>query len=328
MMGKNRFEYASKRIEQHLSEINRAKTAGDISEFIGVSHTIAYDILQLMEAFGTVQKVRRGRHHDYFLTGVYDDEQISAMLLPERLKTKRQSRSILHNQKQSNKQSKESLLEEHLSTLRAQASSFEGPSALALIGLTQQDTIEEKKRIDKLPIDLEFEDRQVETPKKIKPFATIQHLPKDLRRLTLRQTKHLKEQLKNLDGYDGIENFKTAFVDFSALENGSYGNTFYFSMGTNPWENVYKVTLEDSLPLEMKTTDKIMSHNLKYDSIIDQLLESGQNRVEVELNGKKPSYIQTQLRRKIKARGLNVRSYSKRGIVYLERATVEINNRS
>lgn len=51
-----------------------------------------HSILQLMLVFDTVQKEKRGRHY-YFLKGVYDDEQILALLPPEIVKTKRRSGS-------------------------------------------------------------------------------------------------------------------------------------------------------------------------------------------------------------------------------------------
>ena len=70
-------------------------------------------------------------------------------------------------------------------------------------------------------------------------------LPKDVRPLTVRETKYLKgRHLRGLDGYDGIARFMAFFSEASALEGREYGNVFYASTGTNPWQKVYKVTIE------------------------------------------------------------------------------------
>ena len=204
--------------------------------------------------------------------------------------------------------------------MRMRASSGEGPSALAMIGLTQQGTAGEIYLADELPrkleMNLEVEESRVETPKKIEPFATVEHLPKDTRELNLVQTKHLKEWLKGLDGYDSIERFTTAFAEFSALKNGSYGNVFYFSMGTNPWERLFRVTVDDPLPLE---TEKLRGrYRSKYDPIIDRFMELGQDIVEIEVEGRNPSYIAFQLRKRIKDRELEIVASSIGGLVYLE----------
>ncbi len=87
-MRNSQFKNTSARVEKYLSERDRAQTTKEVAEFLGVATTTAHGILQLMEVFGTVQKgVRRGRHY-YFLKGIYSDEQISAMLPPERVKPK------------------------------------------------------------------------------------------------------------------------------------------------------------------------------------------------------------------------------------------------
>jgi len=79
----------------------------------------------------------------------------------------------------------------------------------------------------------------------LETFGTVEDVPKDFWLLTLGQTRHLKEHhLKNLDGYEEIERFKVFFADASALERREYGNTFYASMGTNPWNKVQRVTVE------------------------------------------------------------------------------------
>ena len=79
----------------------------------------------------------------------------------------------------------------------------------------------------------------------LETFGTVGDIPKDFRLLTLGQTRHLKEHhLKGLDGYEGIEGLTVFFSEASALERREYGNTFYASTGTNPWQKVSKVTVQ------------------------------------------------------------------------------------
>ena len=60
-----------------------------------------------------------------------------------------------------------------------------------------------------------------------------------------------------------------------------------------------------------------------YDPIIDQFLESGQELVEISIEGKRPSYVVTQLDRRIKTRELDIVASSGGGFVYLEKKTTE-----
>ncbi len=330
-MGKGSFKATSARVEKYLSERDRAQTVMEVAIFLGVTNPTAYGILQLMEIFGKVQKAKRGRSYYYLLTGVYDDEQISAMLPPKKFKPEPRRRSNLRSPMVSKLPGQGSFIEEHLSSMRAQASSVEGPSALAMIGLNQIDVVEGDVvpavgvALRNLEADVDVMGRRFEPPKKIEPFATIQYLPKEVRPLTQRQTKHLKEQLKGLDEYQGIEKFNIAFAAFSALENGSYGTVFYFSMGTNPWDRVHRVKVEVPISLEMEKPVKRRRGKLrsKYDPILDQFLEGGQDRLEIDTKGRNPNAVQQYLRRRIAARNLGIVAYTKRGVVYLEKRKIK-----
>ena len=253
-MSKSSFEVTSTRVEQYLSERDRAASAKEVAEYLGVSTSSAYGILQLMDVFGTIQKLKRRGRHYYLLKGVYDEEQISAMLPPERVARIPRRKHVPRGTGHSKLPVREGILEEHLSTMRVRASSGEGPSALAIIGLTRQETAEENTPVEELPgdleVDLEVKEGRSDTPIRSEPFGAVKHLPKDVRRLTLGRTKYLKEQLKGLDGYEGIARFKTAFSKLSALESGRYGRTLYFSMGTNPWDNVHKMRARATVDME------------------------------------------------------------------------------
>jgi hypothetical protein len=158
--------------------------------------------------------------------------------------------------------------------------------------------------------------------------------------LTLRQTKHLKEQLKGLDGYEGIARFKTVFSKFSALENGRYGSTLYFSMGTNPWDYVHKVAIDPSISdlmvlpaidvnrwsswrdflTGLKETRRTYGKD-QYDRILDQFMESGHRLVEISVEDRGASYVTYVLGRRIGERGLEEQVKASRvdEWVYLER---------
>jgi len=91
------------------------------------------------------------------------------------------------------------------------------------------------------------EKREVEAQISIRTeaFGTIADLPKDVRLLTVNQTRHLKaDHLKGLDGYDDIDQFTAFFAKASALERKEYGNMFYASTGTRSWHKLHKVTVE------------------------------------------------------------------------------------
>lgn len=94
---------------------------------------------------------------------------------------------------------------------------------------------------------LHEEKREVEAPPSIRTevFGTIADLPKNVRLLTVNQTRYLKtSQLKGLDGYDDIDQFTAFFAEASALERKEYGNVFYASTGTGSWHKLHKVTVE------------------------------------------------------------------------------------
>jgi len=207
-------------------------------------------------------------------------------------------------------------------------SSGEGLSALSMIGLSQQETAEEvtstKELLEELDnLDVEVEDRKFGAPIRKEAFATVKYLPKDVRLLNSGDARYLKNQLKVLDGYEGIEGFSTVFAKFSALEYGRYGHVLYFSMGTNPWEYVKKVTIDQSisdfilLPIIERKRWSSWNHFLmglkktgerygkeEYDKIINQFMETGHNLVEMTVENRKANYVRNILRNRINERGL------------------------
>jgi len=312
-----------------MSESDKAVTVKDVAQFLEMSTSAAHSVLKLMEVFKIVQSVKRGRTY-YFLKDVYDDEQIEAMLPPKKVtRIPRRRRSI---SRQSPQPFDDSFMEEYLSAVRAESSSGDGLSALAVIGFSQEEIAEEDTStkeflrdldIDDLSIGIEVEDRKFGAPIMNEPFATVKYLPKEVRLLNSGEARYLKDQLKVLDGYEEIEGFGSVFARFSALEYGRYGNVLYFSMGTNQWDYVKKVTIDRStsdfivLPIIERKRWSSWNHFLmglketrekygkeEYDKIIDQFMESGHNLVEMTVENRKANYVKQILHKRIDERGL------------------------
>ena len=60
-----------------------------------------------------------------------------------------------------------------------------------------------------------------------------------------------------------------------------------------------------------------------YDPLIDQFIESGNDLVEITVEGKKAGYIKHQLQIRIEKRGLDIIASSGGGFTYLERKNSE-----
>lgn len=328
MVRKSLHETTFPRFKKYMSESDRALTVKDVAQSLEMSTTGAHGVLKLMEVFKMVQSVKRGKTY-YFLTSVYTDEQIEAMLPPKK---------IIHIPRRRRPSSRQYSppsddgLEKYLTAVRAQPISGEGLSALAMIGLSRQETAEEVTPtkelpgdldIDNLGMDIEVEDRKFGAPIRVEPFATVEYLPKEVRLLNSGEARYLKDQLKVLDGYGEIEGFGTVFARFSALEYGRYGNVLYFSLGTNQWDYVKKVTIDRStsdfivLPIIDRKRWSSWNHFLmglketrerygkeEYDKIIDQFKVSGHNLVEITVENRKANYVRNILRNRIGERGL------------------------
>ncbi len=77
------------------------------------------------------------------------------------------------------------------------------------------------------------------------------------------------------------------------------------------------------ISFEMKPVEKKREKTIKkrsvYDPIIDQFLESGHELVEISIEGKKASYVVTQLSRRIETRKLDIVASSAGDFTYLEK---------
>ena len=320
-MVKNIIETGIPKVKQYMSERNEALQVSDIVEHLGVSGSAAFGLLDLMYAFGILEKVKRGRTY-YFLKDIYSDEQISAMLPPEKAPHIPGPRGRPRRPKP--QPVRDSFKDEYLSTLEERASSGDGLPALAFLSLPQEENVETPSTEHPLEVesDLLGEKRKPEPLIKSEPFATVKYLPKDFRRLSQAEATYLKDLLKGLGGCEGLERYNTVFSKFSALENGRYGEVFYFSMGANPWDNVLKVTVDSSISdymvLPIIEANRWISWNdflagLKetrryskgmYDEMLDEFMESGHKLVEITVENRGTAYVKQMLKKKIEERGL------------------------
>jgi len=72
-------------------------------------------------------------------------------------------------------------------------------------------------------------------------------------------------------------------------------------------------------PVTEKREKKVKRGSI-YDPIIDQFIESGHGLVEIEVEGKKPSYVAVMLKKRTQARGLEIKATAVSDVVYLEKA--------
>jgi len=195
-----------------------------------------------MEAIDVIHHVKKGRTHLYFLKDAYDESHLAAMLSRERISrgSKRSKRAIPLERITKSISDEETLLEHYQSTPRDML------PALAILGIYQAESREPQTQPQELT-SVKCAVKQVGTPLfiRVERQGRVKSLPKEARHLSMSDTAYLKERyLKGLDGYEDIERFDCFFAEASALQRGEYGNVFYVSMGTNPWEKVYKVTVE------------------------------------------------------------------------------------
>jgi len=70
--------------------------------------------------------------------------------------------------------------------------------------------------------------------------------------------------------------------------------------------------------VEKKREGKFMKGSI-YDPMIDQFIESGNNLVEIQVEGKKAGYIKHQLQLRIEKRNLDIIASAGGGFTYLEK---------
>ncbi|MBA7674129.1 hypothetical protein ES703_82336 [subsurface metagenome] len=75
-------------------------------------------------------------------------------------------------------------------------------------------------------------------------------------------------------------------------------------------------------PVENKR-EKLSRKGSKYDPIIDQFIEGGEDLVEISVENKKIPYVASQLKIRIASRELDIEVSHAQGFVYLEKKPTE-----
>lgn len=240
MTRKGLLDTAVPRLKQYMAENNELLTCRKIAEFLGVSSSTAYGALLYMEAMGTIQHVKRGRTNLYFLRDAYDESYIATMNSSSRA-TRRPNRKSVNP----GERTLRSIPEGPVIGYHPRAPGDMLP-ALAILGIHQTESSKPYKQLQESKPH-KYAGKQVGTPLfiTVERYGLVRSLPKEARHLSMSDTAYLKEEyLSGLDGYEDIERFDCFFSEMPALRRGEYGNVLYASMGTNPWEKIYKVTVE------------------------------------------------------------------------------------
>jgi len=334
-----------------MAERNTALMKEEISKSTGITESFLHSILDLMQALDIIEKVKRGKYY-YFLKGKYDEEQLNSMLPPMKAPAAHSIRRTPRIRERpepvilEEKKREVSLVEDQISSVSARIAKYDGLSALALLGLAEEEAQEPSPEIPEPQITVDLpkeEERAAEPPTliEVRPFGTVKFLPEGFLLLTMSQTEYLKENyLRGLEGYEALGHLPTFFAKSSRLRLGYYGNVLYASPGVNSWERLYKVTLDPSilrgltLPgLEERIWEawkglweSLEEHRIKYsiedyDQIIENFIESGHNLVEITIEDRTPIYVKKVLEKRIKERRIEEKvevSYVDKWL-YLER---------
>ena len=306
------------RIEQLLTETDKALTVKDISTHIGQSSSSIGGYLSLMIAFGKVEKRRKGTNF-WFLKDKYTEEELNALLPTD--KPARRPRKLRYQMvpgrpgRPRKKTASEIFRDGLLSDIDRRASSG-GLRALAILGLPDIESVKPRADITKIQ-ELAPTQKALIT---IRASSTVGELPKNVRRLPQTELKYLKKLLQHYDWYMLIENLHTGYAKFKAIKNGRYGDELYFSKGSNIWDDIIQISLDDSISgtlilplLETKrwggwknfltppkfVRPKLGRPKVNYGEMITQFIESGHKLVEITVEDKQPSYVRSLLKTQI-----------------------------
>ena len=336
------------RVKQLMAERNTVLTKEEISKSLGITESYLYSVLDLMQALDIVDKVKRGVTY-YYLKGAYGEEQLNLMLnqrkppvTPKIQRTPRIQRMPRIRERPTpiiQEEREKTLMEENLSTVDARVGSYDGLRSLALLGLA------ETQEPQPSPAPPEEEIMTTGPPKliKVRRFGTIKYLPKGFLLLATSQARHLRENyLRGLEGYEDLAPLPRFFAKHSKIRQGYYGDTLYASRGTNPWDRIYRVTLDPSISQGLPGLEEQIWSNWRgfneppethrgyygveeYDPIIDRFIESGERLVEITIEDRKAGYVKAILEKRIRERGMEGEveaSYVKEWL-YLERTNLQ-----
>ncbi len=302
-------------LQKYMKENDVGLTIETASKVLGITDGKAYTILSYMNGADIVQRYRRGESY-YILTKIFDEGRHEEVLrksgAPE-LKVRVPRRPRVAKPKKIKR-----TREEHKSpivSIRYESEVGGIPSALGILSLEQP--------VRAIPRPAPTYVRVVDTGIiRLDAFGTITYL-KEVRCLTRAETMHLRGYLKGFEGYEKLDNYEFFFMPLSVLARGEYGNVFYISVGSNSWDYVKRVTLDESIfryqPLYSTETErwekwKMFYKNLtrrtfyslsEYESILDMFIDRGDELVEIVVEKRSAVYMRYRMGKIISARGLD-----------------------
>ncbi len=331
-----------KRIEKFLSESGRACTINELSEALGLSKSNIYNATELMRGFDVLDRMKgqgdRVRWF-YFLKDRYSVEEIANMVPKREVKVPRPRkprRQFVPGKpgRPRGKTEQELFMESYLGDIDERASTG-GLRALAILGLPDIESVRSTQ-------DTVTEEKTMTVPDTgIKMFATmkVKELSKNMRRLPQTELNYLKNIFKQYSWFSVIENLNTGYVKFKALKSGRYGDTFHFSKGSNPWDDLISFQVGSSissgllLPSHEKQRwsgwnsfnkpAKTIRPYLTglYEEMLDKFIDSGHHLVEITMKTKPATTVRISLKHQINKRGLQeqIEVSRVRDFVYLEK---------
>ena len=330
-----------KLVEEFLSESGRAYTTQELGVALGLSKSHVYTTTQLMMGFNVLDRMKGGLgqiQYYYFLKDRYSVEEIADMVPQREVKVPRPRR--IRRQfvpgkpgRPRHKTESELFMESYLGDIDKRASTG-GLRALALLGLPDIDSV----RGTQETVKLEKTEPVSDTGIKMSATLTVKQLSKNMRRLPQTELNYLKNVFKQYSWFPVIENLNTGYVKFKALKAGRYGDTFHFSKGSNPWDDVISLKVGSSISCDLLLprveTQRWMgwndfnippkepsSYRGLYEQMLNEFIDSGHHLVEITMDSRTAISTRQSLKHNIDKRGLQEQIEVTRvhDFVYLEK---------
>ncbi len=310
-------------ITKYMQDNDVGLTVVGTAKILDTSKTNAYTILTYMEGAGIVKRVRRGESY-YILMENIEKGRVEEVLdrsgAPKVKVSAPRRRRIAKPKVRARKKVKILRVksDEYISEVSMQAASSEIPSALGILGLQQAKQILVRPEPTYV--------RKVDTGIiRLDAFGSVEYISNGIRLLSRNETIYLRSYLVGFEGYEKLLGYECFWVEESILARGEYGNIFYISIGTNSFDYVKRVTLDESIfryqPLfsnEKRRWENWADFDSllwlgerrtsfsrdQYMKILDLFIDRGEPLVEIEVEKRSSTYMVFRMRKIIKERGL------------------------
>ena len=329
-------------IKQLLDETKKAYTNHQIAEELNYTNSNVYNSTVLMMAFNVIERRKAAGRYYFFLKDKYSEEELAEMLPKPKPKPapKPRKKKIKAKTKKATRPREltehEQFMKDYLGDLEIKSASAPvGLGGLAILGLPDIDSVRPKTD----PIRNQKSDPVPVTGIKVSATLKVKELSKNMRRLPRPELNYLKNIFKQYSWFPVIENLNTGYVKFKALKSGRYGDTFHFSKGSNPWDDLISVhagsSISSSLLLPSHEKQRWSSWNSfnkpaktirpyltgVYDEMLNKFIDSGHHLVEITMKTRSAVSARISLKYHIDKRGLQeqIEVSRVRDFVYLEK---------